>query len=75
MCTKMNSPCNHGVPNAAPALAWKHGLAAAAEAAADLVTKVRLCTRDFEAEFRYRKPYTKSALPAAIATYCLPPTA
>src|SRR6266566_8911466 len=37
MCTKLsNSPCNHG-------------LAAAAEAAADLVTKVRLPTRRFEA--------------------------
>src|SRR5438552_12638716 len=44
MCTKLsNSPCNHG-------------LAAAAEAAADLVTKVRLPTRRFEAELRYNPP-------------------
>ena len=48
-----SSPCNPGVPNAAAALGWKHGLAAAAEAAADLVTKVRLCACQFEAELRY----------------------
>src|SRR5947208_2232637 len=45
MCTKLSTlPCNHG-------------LAAAARAAADLVTKVRrpatLFTRRFEAELRY----------------------
>src|SRR6266568_2090435 len=42
MTTKLsNSPCNHG-------------LAAAAFAAADLVTKVRLARRRFEADLRYR---------------------
>src|SRR5437667_11876388 len=47
MCTKLSTlPCNHG-------------LAAAARAAADLVTKVRrpatLFTRRFEAELRYKQ--------------------